>query len=75
MKKATYYEAETPDGYKLIKKSFNITSDTAYIAAFKNNDKWHVSGVVDSPKDWGIQQFFPAKKLLSYRSKHTNINK
>lgn len=61
-KKATTYIAEAPDGTQLIKKSFNTTSDTAYIAAFMHNDKWVASGVTDSPKDWGAQQFFKATK-------------
>lgn len=61
-KKASTYVAYTEDGTKLVKKSFIIHSDEAYIGAYLHNGEWHASGVVSTPQDWGSQVFLKAQK-------------
>lgn len=59
-RKATTYTATMPDGTVLKKKSYFIHTDTAFIAAYKIQDKYIASGVTREVHDWGSQQFFPA---------------
>jgi hypothetical protein len=61
--KASKFQATAPDGTILIKKSFFIHTDTAFIGAFKGKDgKWMASGVTNEPKSWGEQVFLVASR-------------
>lgn len=62
-KKASTYVAYAKDGTKLVKKSYIVHADEAYIGAYQFNGKWLASGVAPQPQDWGGQVFLKATKI------------
>lgn len=62
-KVASTYEAYAEDGTKLVKKSYIVHTNEAYIGAYQYNGKWVASGVASKPMDWGTQIFLKARKI------------
>lgn len=63
-RKARIYEATTPDGTVLRKKTFQVDADTAVMMVFKDpSGTWVASAVTAEPKDWGTQQAITATRV------------
>jgi hypothetical protein len=65
-KKATTYTATAPDGTHLVKKSFNVHTDTARMYMYYFNGKWTASGITlieGNGQDWGNQIYLVATKV------------
>jgi hypothetical protein len=62
-KKASTYVGYDSDNRKLTKRSFNVHSPVAFIAAYQRMGVWVASGVSESPQDWGNQIWIPAQKV------------
>jgi hypothetical protein len=64
-KKSSTYVGFTSDNQKLTKRSFNVHTPTACIAAYQRMGVWVASGVREVPEDWGTQVWFFAERKES----------
>lgn len=61
-RKATTYTAVMPDGSTVKKRSYQITTPTAYLGIYQHDGEWFTSGIAATPQKWPGQTFIRAVK-------------